>query len=76
MTKHQQQAEDEIHEDHLFNFLFNALTAAFGLNLGEDADLDPEDIHEVLVGATADGTLISTLCDRSEDNSFSTNNYL
>ena len=73
MTKQQQQADGEIHEDQLLNFLVNALTGAFGISLGENADLDPEDIYEVLVGATADGTSISTLCDRSEDSSSSTN---
>ncbi|WP_018257795.1 ISH3 family transposase [Halomicrobium katesii] len=73
MTKQQQQADGEIHEDQLLNFLVNALTGAFGVSLGENADINPEDIYEVLVGATADGTSISTLCDRSEDNSSSTN---
>jgi len=69
----QQQADGEIHEDQLLNFLVNALTGAFGVTLGENADLDPEDIYEVLVGATADGTSISTLCERSEDSPSSTN---
>jgi len=73
VTKHDQQADGEIHEDQLLNFLVNTLTGAFGVSLGENADLDPEDIYEVLVGATADGTSISTLCDRSEDSSSSTN---
>jgi hypothetical protein len=43
------------------------------VSLGENADLDPEDIYEVLVGACADGTSISIPCDRSEDSSSSTN---
>ena len=73
MTKQNQQADSEIHEDQLLNFLVNALTGAFGMSLGENADIDPEDIYEVLVGATADGTSISTLCERSEDSSSSTN---
>ena len=63
MSKHKQ-ANGEIHEDQLLNFLVNTLTGAFGLSLGENADLDLEDIYEVLVGATADGTSISTLCER------------
>jgi hypothetical protein len=67
VSKHHQQADNEIHEDQLLNFLVNVLTGAFDLNLGENAEIDPEDIYEVLVGATADGTSISTLCDRSED---------
>jgi hypothetical protein len=73
VTKQNQQADSEIHEDQLLNFLVNALTGAFGVSLGENADIDPEHIYEVLVGATADGTSISTLCERSEDSSSSTN---
>jgi len=48
VTKHNQQADDEIHEDQLLNFLVNALTGTFDINLGENSDLDPEDIHEDL----------------------------
>ena len=57
MTKHDQQADGEIHEDQLVKFLVNALTGAFGMSFDENADLDPEDIHEVLVGTTADGSV-------------------
>ena len=46
-----QQADDEIHEDQLLNFLVNALTGAFSLNLDKNAEIDPDDIFEVLVGA-------------------------
>ena len=73
MSKQNQQADSKIHEYQILKFLVNALTGAFSVSLGENADLDPEDIYEVLVGATADGTSISTLCDRSEDSSSSTN---
>jgi hypothetical protein len=62
-----QQADGEIHEDQLLNFLVNTLTGAFSLDISENADLDAEDIWEVLVGACADGTSISTLCENSED---------
>jgi len=62
-----QQADDEIHEDQLLNFLVNTLTGAFSLTLGENAEIDPDDIFEVLVGACADGTSISSLCKHSED---------
>jgi hypothetical protein len=67
VPKQPDQADGEIHEDQLLNFLVNTLTGAFGVSLGANADLEPEDIYEVLVGATADGTSISTLCDRSEN---------
>ena len=67
MTKQEPQADSTIHEDQLLNFLVNTLTGAFGVTLGENEEIDPADIYEVLVGATADGTSISTLCERSED---------
>ena len=67
MSKQTEQADSGIHEDQLLNFLVNVLTGAFTLDLGENAEIDPEDIFEVLVGATADGTSISTLCEKSED---------
>jgi len=63
VTKQTEPADSEIHEDQLLN----VLTGAFTLSLGENAEIDPEDIFEVLVGATADGTSISTLCEKSED---------
>ena len=67
MSEQPDQADDEIHEDQLLNFLVNVLTGAFTLDLGENAEIDPEDIFEVLVGATADGTSISSLCEKSDD---------
>jgi len=65
VSKQAKQADGEIHEEQLLNFLVNVLTGAFTLNLGENAEIDPEDIFEVLVGATADGTSISSLCEKS-----------
>jgi IS4 transposase len=49
------------------NFLVNSLDEEVALSLAENAELDAEDIYEVLVGACADGTSVSTLCERSED---------
>jgi hypothetical protein len=62
-----QQADDQIHEDQLLNFLVNTLTGTFSLNLSENAEIEPDDIFDVLVGACADGTSISSLCENSED---------
>jgi hypothetical protein len=67
VPKQTKQADGEIHEDQFLNFLVNTLTGAFGLSLAVNADLDLEDIYEVLVGASADGTSISTLCERAND---------
>ena len=62
-----QQADSEIHEDQLLNFLVNTLGEEVNLNLGNNAEIDAEDIYEVLVGACADGTSVSKLCEDSED---------
>jgi hypothetical protein len=62
-----QQADSEIHEDQLLNFLVNSLSEEVDLDLGANAEIDKEDICEVLVGACADGTSISTLCKSSTD---------
>jgi hypothetical protein len=67
VTKQQHQADNTIHEDQLLNFLVNILTEAFCVELGDNAEIDPEDIFEVLVGASADGTSISSLCADSAD---------
>jgi hypothetical protein len=63
----QQQADSGIHEDKLLKFLVNRLDEEISLGLANNAELNAEDIYEVLVGATADGTSISTLCNSSED---------
>jgi hypothetical protein len=62
-----QQADGEIHEDQLLNFLVNTLDDEVGLSLGSNAEIDTEDIYEVLVGACADGTSISELCESSDE---------
>lgn len=61
------QADNEIHEDQVLNFLVNSLDEEVALSLAENAKLDAEDIYEVLAGACADGTSVSTLCENSED---------
>jgi hypothetical protein len=62
-----QQADNEIHEDQLLNFLVNRLDEEVSLTLANNAEIDVEDIYEVLVSACADGTSVSTLCGSSEN---------
>jgi len=50
-------ADGEIHEDQLLNFLVNSLDEEVALTLAENAEIDAEDIYEVLVGACADEDL-------------------
>ncbi len=52
-----QQADGEIHEDQLLNFLVNTLDEEVTLSLGSNAEIETEDIYEVLVGAGADEDL-------------------
>ncbi len=61
------QADSEIHENQLLNFLVNTLDEEVSLGLANNAEINAEDIYEVLVGACADGTSVSTLCGSSED---------
>jgi hypothetical protein len=61
----QTQADTEIHEDQLRTVLVNTLIGAFGISIAGTADIDPEDIDEGLVGATADGTSISDSVSRA-----------
>ena len=61
------QADGEIYEDHLLNFLVKRVDEEVSLSLGANAEIDAEDIYEVLVGACADGTSISELCETSDD---------
>ena len=42
------QADGEIHEDQLLNFLVNSLDEEATLTLAENADIDAEDIYEDL----------------------------
>lgn len=67
MCKHQQRAGCKAYEDELLHFLVNRLDEEASLNFANNAEADAEDIYDILVGGTADGILISTLCDAIED---------
>ncbi|WP_048077779.1 ISH3 family transposase [Halorubrum sp. AJ67] len=69
------QADGEIHEDQLLNFLVNRLDEEVPLSLANNAEITAEDIYEVLVGACADGSSVSTLC-ASSQNTPATNTIL
>lgn len=61
------QAANELTEEQVLNFLVNTLDEEIDIELGENADIDSEDIWDVLVGATADEDSVSHLCEISED---------
>ncbi|MGN8215065.1 ISH3 family transposase [Halococcus salifodinae] len=61
------QAANELTEEQVLNFLVNTLDEEIDIELGENADIDSEDIWDVLVGATADEDSVSHLCEISEE---------
>ena len=61
------QAANELTEDQVLNFLVNTLDREIDIDLGENAEIDSEDIWDVLVGATADEDSVSHLCDVSKE---------
>ena len=61
------QAANELTEDQVLNFLVNTLDGEIDIDLGENAEIDSEDIWDVLVGATADEDSVSHLCDVSKE---------
>ena len=67
MCLRSRQADGEIHEDQLLNFVVNTLDEEVDLGLADNAGIEAEDIYEVLVGACADGTSVSELCETSKD---------
>jgi hypothetical protein len=67
VSKHQRQADGAIYEDQLLKFLVNTLDEEMTLSLGNNAEIESEQIYEVLVGTRAGGTLISEICESSDD---------
>jgi hypothetical protein len=61
------QAANEFTEEQVLNFLVNTLDEEIDINLGENTDIDSEDIWDVLVGATADEDSVSRFCEISEE---------
>ena len=61
------QADGSIHEDQLLNFIVNTIDEEVEIDFAPNAETTSEDIFEVLVGACADGTSVSTLCEKSDD---------
>ncbi|MCW8173243.1 hypothetical protein D8S78_19920 [Natrialba swarupiae] len=61
------QADGSIHEDQVLNFIVNTIDEEVEIDFAPNAQTTAEDLFEVLVGACADGTSVSTLCEKSED---------
>ena len=61
------QADNEINEEHLINFVVNRLGETLPLDLCEDVEVTSTELYKILVGACADGTSISHICETTDD---------
>ncbi len=61
------QADSEIEEEHLLNFVVNSLDDDLPIDLGENVEVTTETLYEVLAGASAGGTSINHVCETTED---------
>mgnify|MGYP006926877302 FL=1 len=52
------QADSEIEEEHLLNFVVNSLEEKLSLDLEDNVEVTTETLYEVLAGASAGGTSI------------------
>ena len=57
------QADSEIEEEHLLNFVVNSLDEELAIDLGENAEVTTEKLYEVLAG----GTSINHVCETTDD---------
>jgi len=61
------EADIEIEEEHLLNFVVNSLDEELAIDLGEDVEVTTETLYEVLAGASAGGTSINHVCETTDD---------
>ena len=61
-----QQADDEIHENQLLNFLIKSVDEEVAFTLAENVEIDAEDIYEVPSVYAPTRTSVSTLCERNK----------
>ena len=61
------QADNEIEEEQLLNFVVNSLNGELAIDLGEDVEVTTETLYEVLAGASAGGTSINHVCETTDD---------
>jgi len=61
------QADSQIEEEHLLNFVVNSLDEELTIDLGEAVEVTTETLYEVLAGASAGGTSINHVCETTDD---------
>ena len=63
----QPEADSEIKEEHLLNFVVNSLNEELAIDLDENVKVTTETLYEVLAGASAGGTSINHVCETTDD---------
>ncbi|MDB2272894.1 ISH3 family transposase, partial [Halorubrum ezzemoulense] len=60
------EADNEIEEEHLLNFVVNSLDEELEIDIDENVKVTTETLYEVLAGASAGGTSINHVCETTE----------
>ena len=61
------QADSELEEEHLLNFVVNSLGDELPIDLGENVKVTPDELYEALAGASAGGTSIDHVCETTDE---------
>jgi len=56
------QADSELEEEHLLNFVVNSIGDELPIDLEENVEVTTEKLYEVLADASAGGTSINHVC--------------
>ena len=64
---HPNQADSELEEEHLLNFVVNSLGHELPIDLAENVKVTSDELYEVLAGASAGGTSINHVCETTDD---------
>ena len=60
-------ADNKLKEEHLLNFVVNNLEEELPIDLGENIETTTEELYEVLAGASAGGTSINHICEKTDE---------
>jgi len=61
------QADNQIEEEHLLNFVVNTLDEELPIELADSVKVSSEKLYEVLAGASASGTSVNHICETTDD---------
>ena len=61
------QADNQIEEEHLLNFVVNSLNEDLPIDLADSVKVSSEKLYEVLAGASASGTSVNHICETTDD---------